>query len=251
MPPAARTTRRIDVLLHRAAAWLAVSFLVALGVVLPQLDQHWLPVGVVRGAELVLLACWALLGVEWMLRLGWVDRGRRSWGRLARQVGCLLVPPLRLGLSAGRSHGGVVWLPAAGWRRSGRETVRRLQRQFSGPMIIIGLMVLPALALEFLYKDSLDDHPAIALGLDVGLRLIWLAFAFELIVMLAVSREKLAYARAHWVDVAIVVFPLISFLRVLRLLRLGSVVRASRMATMAPAGISRLTPLNKGGASPY
>lgn len=219
-------------MLHRGAAWLALAFLAALGLVLPQLDQHWLPAGVIRGAEFALLACWALLAVELLLRRLWVDR-QRSWGRLAYQAGCLLVPPLRLGLSAGRSHRGIVWLPAVGWRRTGRETARRLQRALSGPMIVIGLMVVPALALDFLYKDTLEDHPAIAIGLDIGLRLIWLAFAFELVVMLAVSREKLGYARAHWVDVAIVVFPLISFLRVLRLLRLGSVVRASRLATMA------------------
>lgn len=230
----ARWRRRVDETLHAAAAWLALAFLVALAVVLPQLASHRVPLGVVRWAGVAAIAIWAAMAVELLVRVAWLERGRGSRRRGAYEVGCLLVPPLRLGLTAmgGRSRR-LVWLPGVGWRRSGRALVRHLQRRFSGPMIVIGLMVLPALALEFLYKDQLDARPTVALGLDIGLRLIWLAFAIELVVMLAASREKLTYARQHWVDLAIVLFPLISFLRVLRLLRLGSVVRASRLATMA------------------
>lgn len=229
-----RFNRGLDAALHRAAAWLVVGFLVALAAVLPQLDRHWIPTEVVWGAGMLAVGIWVLLALELLWRVVWFERGRRSWPRLAYQGGCLLIPPLRLGLASPRSRTGhVVWLPGLGWRGSGRTLVRRLQRQLSLPMIVIGLMVLPALALEFIYKDELAERPAIALSLDIGLRLIWLAFAMELVIMLAASRSRFAYARNHWVDVAIVVVPLISFLRVLRVLRLGSMVRASRLATMA------------------
>jgi voltage-gated potassium channel len=81
------------------------------------------------------------------------------------------------------------------------------------------------------FRDAMERHPDLYVGVDLATRLIWMAFAIELVVMIAVSRTKIDLVIRRWVDVAIVLFPLVSFLRVLRILRLGTLLRGGRIAS--------------------
>jgi voltage-gated potassium channel len=62
--------------------------------------------------------------------------------------------------------------------------------------------------------------------------LIWLAFAFEFVVMFSIAPKKLRYCRDHWVDLVIIVAPMAAFLRLLRMTR---VLRLSKVAPAARA----------------
>jgi voltage-gated potassium channel len=55
----------------------------------------------------------------------------------------------------------------------------------------------------------------------------------ELIVMVSVAERKWAYVKTHWMDIAIVVLPLVSFLRSLRILRATRLMRFARMQRLA------------------
>ncbi len=90
----------------------------------------------------------------------------------------------------------------------------------------------------------------------IGEALIWTAFALEFTVMIAVVDRKLKYCLKHWIDILVIVLPLVAFLRSLRLARLarlhqigrftrlyrlrGSVVRAQRGAVVASVVERRL-----------
>jgi hypothetical protein len=65
--------------------------------------------------------------------------------------------------------------------------------------------------------------------LHFGTGIIWFAFASEFIVMYSVAEKKLAYCKEHWVDLVIILLPLVSFLRSLR------AIRALRVAKLAKA----------------
>ncbi len=157
--------------------------------------------------------------------------GRRSARDHARALVICLLPPLRL--AARRwSDPGRVWLPRLGWQTVDRDLHRRLERAFSVPMIIIALLILPVLAADFALKDRVAESPTLAAALDLGTGLIWVAFAGEFIVMVSVAEHKLRYCKQHWLDLAIILLPLIAFLRSLRLLRvarLSSVTRVFRL----------------------
>ncbi len=151
----------------------------------------------------------------------------------------LLVPPLRIG---GRDHvdGNSIWLPNLGWRRVDRPLQQRLEKAFNLPMILVALAVLPLVALDHQAqaRGAARDWPMMAF-LWVGESLIWFAFAFEFLVMFSVAPKKVRYCREHWLDLIIIMVPMIGFLRlfrVARVLRLSRIARAARAYRLRSAG---------------
>jgi len=227
---------KVDATLVRPMAWLSIVYLVLLATALPQLPEELsaksIPDRWIAVCFVLIALVWPVFVAEFALRMFAIERGTMSRGRLLAAFAATVIPPLRLGL-APASRPQAVWLPMIGWAKVGRPMARRVEKLMSGPMIVVAIMILPALALEFVFRDAVEHSRTLQTSLDVSLRVIWLAFAVELSLMLAASRAKMEYVRRHWVDVAIVVFPLIAFLRALRLLRLGQVVKASKLASIA------------------
>ena len=122
------------------------------------------------------------------------------------------------------------WIPFLGWRRPDKALCKRIEERCSMPMMLVALMILPMLGLEFIWTSQLESKPWLWSAVDIGTRIIWLAFACEFLVRVSVSRKRIAYCKDHWVDLAIILLPLISFLRVLRLLRLGRLAKLQKMS---------------------
>jgi len=111
------------------------------------------------------------------------------------------------------------------------ERSERIARAFEPPMLAAALLVIPVIAVE--QSDAGEPWRTLASVLNWA---IWLAFATELVVMLAVVPNRWAWLRRHPLELAIVVLTppflpaaLQSF-RVLRLLRLLRLVRAAVIA---------------------
>src|SRR5205807_9963026 len=163
-------------------------------------------------------------GLRFLLR----DRQRPAWQALVAAAACALLPPLRMGCRS-LVRPGHLWLPGLGWREIDSRLRSTLERVFSVPMIFFALMVLPLLALEYYETEKIRAEPVLALWLDIGTSVIWLAFAVELILMVAVSDQPWRYCFLHWIDVAIVVLPAVEMLPLFRLLRLGRVLRLGQL----------------------
>jgi voltage-gated potassium channel len=142
-------------------------------------------------------------------------------------VACL-IPPLRLG---GRNPEmeSRIWLPAWSWCEVDDDLRKRLRKGFGGPMIVIALMILPVLLVEFSMQSRINENLWLRGLLHVGTGVIWFAFAFEFILMYSVAEKKLAYCKDHWIDLVIILLPLVSFLRSIR------AIRAMRLAKLAKA----------------
>ncbi|TWT33080.1 hypothetical protein [Blastopirellula retiformator] len=144
-----------------------------------------------------------------------------------------LLPPLRL---AARDHetGTTMWLPLLGWREVDEDLHEEVERAFSGPMILVALMILPLLSISLVwhYRIDIGQYPWLQVIVETGYSITWLAFTVEFIVMFSLVDKKFHYVRKHWVDLLIICLPLVAFLRVLRishLLRLQQVTKASRI----------------------
>ncbi|MCC9607426.1 hypothetical protein LOC68_12830 [Blastopirellula sp. JC732] len=144
-----------------------------------------------------------------------------------------LLPPLRL---AARDHetGTTMWLPMLGWREVDDDLHEEVERAFSGPMMVVALMILPLLAISLVwhYRIDIGQYPWLEAIVETGYSITWLAFTVEFIVMFSLVDKKFAYVRKHWVDLLIICLPLVAFLRVLRvsqLLRLQQVTKATRI----------------------
>lgn len=160
-------------------------------------------------------------------------------------------PPLRLG---GRDHhdGKSIWLPMLGWRHVNRTLRREVERAFSGPMIVVALMMLPLLAIDLYWLEKIRRNPEAYAWLDprylrfavaAGTVVIWMAFAIEFLVMASIVDKKFRYLKEHWLDVAIICLPMISFARLLRasqLLRMQQLVRVTRMYRLRGVGMRLL-----------
>lgn len=142
-----------------------------------------------------------------------------------------LAPPLRLGCRD-HSTGRMIWLPFAGWCTVGRDFREKMEKALSLPMIAVAVMILPLMGFEHQYADSIAEDPRLDLMTRAGTGLIWAAFAAEFIVMISIVERKAKYCKEHWIDLAVILLPLVAFLRVGRLgrlLRLQQLTRTARV----------------------
>jgi hypothetical protein len=148
-----------------------------------------------------------------------------------------LMPPLRMAIRDART--GSIWVPRIGWQQPGKELSQRLEHAFAGPMLLFALMILPVLGLEYFRANHVRNTPELALALDISVSVIWMAFATELIFRAAAHPKPLAFTLDHWLDVAIVVLPVVEFFLerwrmapLLRLLRAGEALSPEQLARM-------------------
>jgi len=154
--------------------------------------------------------------------------GSPCWKRLLLYC---FVPPARIG-APNHVDGKSVWLPVLGHSELNENLFDRVEKGATFPMIGVALLILPLLAVEHIWKDSIATHPALAFSLHFGDAFIWFAFTFEFIVMLHVVEKKLQYCKTHWLDIAIILLPLVQFIRALRLGRLMRLQQLSKMTRL-------------------
>ena len=176
----------------------------------------------------LMLVVWGIVIVEsvyhWIAR-PW-DLATRKYHWLGLLFCCC--PALRM-CARSPEMGERLWLQGWGWRKTNKRFRKRLERKFSVPMIVIALMIMPILIVEFFMKAQVAQYAWLRLLLHVGTGVIWFAFAFEFILMVSVAEKKLAYCKKHWIDLAIILLPIISFLRSMRLMRATRAAKLMRV----------------------
>jgi voltage-gated potassium channel len=116
-------------------------------------------------------------------------------------------------------------------RKAVDERSERVEQRFEVPILVAALLVIPVIAVE---QSSLGEPWMTAA--TVANWLIWLAFAAEIVVMLAVVPDRGRWLRDHPLEIAIVVLTppflpaSLQALRVFRLLRLLRLLVAVRYA---------------------
>lgn len=176
------------------------------------------------------LWCYLCLNV-----LAWIDYGifffhweahpSQTWWGLA----AALFPPLRLGRRH-TLHPEYIWLPFWHWCKANDALFDALRRKFSTPMIIIALFIVPILLIEMRFEEQARAAiPHLDLYIFFVQSFIWIAFTFEFILMFSITNEKIDYCKKHWMDLLIILLPLISFFRTLRVLRVLKLQQVSKV----------------------
>lgn len=186
---------------------------------------------------LLMISIWCIVigeaAVHWVTR-PWNHETRRH--HLHSLLFCVC-PALRM-CARSPEMNGRIWLPGLGWRRGGSRLQRQLERRFSVPMMVIALLIMPVLITEFFLKDQVAAYGWMRMLLHVGTGVIWFAFAAEFILMVSIAEKKLEYCKEHWIDLAIILLPFVSFLRSLniaRTTRLASLMRIQQLSKLARA----------------
>lgn len=184
-----------------------------------------------RFAPLIANCGWFLIGLTGLYFLEFAlhrfTAANWTWHHLA----ACLFPPLRLGT---RDHGDgqQVWLPGLGWQPANDEVAEQVELKLGYPMIGIALLILPLLAVEFIFVRQIQEYAWLALVTQLAGAFIWLAFAIEYLVMISLVSNRIKFIKEQWLNLAIILLPLIAFLRVLRigrLVKLGKLTRTARL----------------------
>lgn len=148
---------------------------------------------------------------------------------LRRHFWYLLFPGFRL---CPRDHldGKHLWIPGLGWRNTNSDLEQYLSRMFSAPMIIIALLVLPVVGVEFVYAETIAANVWGWYVINACSGFIWVAFVFEFAIMFSVVDKRIKYCRQNWIDVAVILLPLVSFMGAARLGRLMKLKQLTRTA---------------------
>ena len=176
----------------------------------------------------MLMVIWPIFWIE-PLVCRWLSQRQKSekvasW---STDLWSMICPPLRLAKPIAEMDG-KIWLPKIGWRPSGKPLAKMLEKVFSKPMLCIALLILPILVIEFGLSAQVSKMPLLKLALSISTGLIWCAFAIEFIVMVSATDKKLAYVKKNWIDLAIILLPLVSFLRSLRVVRTANIAKFAK-----------------------
>lgn len=177
---------------------------------------------------ILLLLLWPIFITEQVVRLIRSETVNDYWSNNPFGWLICLFPPLRM-CEREREGEDRIWLPWGGWQLVDRQLRRNLERRFSVPMVGIALLILPVLGLQFYFQERILLYPALRFLLHFGTGLIWFAFTVEFIVMVSVSDKKIQYCKKHWLDLLIILLPLVSFLRSLRIIRATKLVKVGKL----------------------
>lgn len=188
-----------------------------------------------------LILLWPVFALEALLAVWQRDRRRPLRPVLGRLLLVLLMPPFRMGwIDPCR---GLIWLPRLGWCCPGLATFKKLERAFAVPMVLVAFLILPLLLLEYLQAERIKENAALALGLDIGIAVIWIAFATEFILKASIYPRPLSLVKDRWLDVAIVVLPMLEFL-LTKWVDAAPLARLARLGrALSPEQIARLQQL--------
>jgi voltage-gated potassium channel len=140
---------------------------------------------------------------------------------------CLL-PAFRLTISPQFANHRI-WLPRAHWQPVGRATFDHLERKLALPMLLITLLILPVIGAELLLQERIDRSPGLTMLLHMTTAFIWFFFALEFILLVSATEKKLDYCKKHWINIIIILLPLIAFLRALQIFRFLRLTKASKL----------------------
>ena len=190
----------------------------------------------------ITLALWPLVIAESIFH--WLTRSWRKSERKFQYFSILfcLCPSLRL-CARSPEMDYRIWLPGIGWRHPNKRLRRRLERRFSLPMFMIALMILPVLLIEYFLKAEVIAHPSLRVAIHVSTGIIWFAFAFEFIILVAVAQKKFEYCKTHWLDIVIILIPLFSFLRTMQVMRASQISKMARVYRLRATAVRALRAL--------
>ncbi len=202
----------------KALFWLALVWLLVVGGAL-HIFEHNITHGesdlrLFWWCAALAAALWPIFIVDGLLRLFSGAKNR------AATIGCLFLPAMRIGLRD-PAQATQLWLPGIGWQAVDLTLEARVEKWLRGPMLVVSLAVLPLLAGEYLASNFIAERPTLKQAVVIATAVIWWAFTVEFILMISITNQKLKYVKAHWLDLVIILLPLIAFLRALRLSRLA------------------------------
>lgn len=240
-PPDKTTLSRYDSFIRPLFFFLSLLMLILAAAILNTISHDPENLGVIIFQDIVVriyLIGWLLYLLDFfiLLYLARKTKNKLATSEFIFRSLALIFPPLRLA-SRHIQKVELTWLPFNGWCKSNEGLQKHLKHRFSIPMIVIALLIIPVLLIEWKLYDEVSAYlnTDLSFWLDIVQAFIWMAFAFEFILMFSISTDKLEYTKQNWIDLLIILLPFISFIRSMRIIkiaRLGQVARGYKLRAL-------------------
>lgn len=133
-----------------------------------------------------------------------------------------------------------VYIPFHGYLDADDDHRARVDRFFRVPMLVLALLVLPVLGIEYVQSredwdylgQEILEHFVMRVTVIAALVFIWLAFLIEFVVKIAIAPSRVQYAVRNWLDIVIILLPMLRPLRGARALRVVRLGQVSRVMTL-------------------
>jgi hypothetical protein len=226
-----------DTLRARFMFVLAFAHLLLVGGVLHRATSDYVTAWERDAMFVGLVALWPIFATEAVWGVSRRDRSKRTRPFVLRAILVMLFPSWRMALAEPRT--GLIWVPRIGWQHPGKELFKRLELAFSGPMLLFAFLILPILVLDHVSRSTVEHMPALGLAVDIGIAVVWVAFATEFVFKASAHPKPFSFAKERWLDAAIVALPMLEVLTkwadvapLARLLRLGRALSPEQIARM-------------------
>jgi voltage-gated potassium channel len=237
-PPVKNNLSRYDTMVRPFFFFFSLLMLILAAVILNTISQNPENLGVIIFQDLVVriyLTGWVIYFLDFsiLVLLARKTKTKLATSEFIFRFMAVVFPPIRLA-SRHIHKVELTWLPFYGWCKSNEGLKKHLRHRFSIPMIVIALLIIPVLLIEWKFYDEISAylHSDLSFWLDIVQGFIWMAFAFEFILMFSISNDKLEYTKQNWIDVLIILLPFISFIRTMRIIkiaRLGQLARGYKL----------------------
>ena len=117
------------------------------------------------------------------------------------------------------------------------DLLTRFEQVTYWPLTILALVLVPIVLLP----DLLDLPPRADAAFEVTSISIWIVFAVELVVRVSLARQRFRFLLKNWIDVLIVLIPLVGMMPVHHFAHFRAALGVARAA----AAIARVTPLGR------
>lgn len=185
----------------------------------------------ISGMAIIYGCLWFFFFIDALLImvLAYMGKVKIAQSSLVRTLICLIFPPIAIG-QRNLVEPQKIWLPFYNWSKGNEGLYNHLKKQFSIPMIIIALLIIPVLLIEWQFYEEVESFLNMDLSLLLGLiqGFIWFAFAFEFLLLIAITDNKFSYIKKNWIDLLIILLPFVSFVRSLRLVKVAKITQLSR-----------------------
>jgi len=191
----------------------------------------------------ILLVSWPIFVIERLLYL--VFCPYRTW---KTYLGVLLVglfPPCRLAARrcAAQSY---IWC-VSGWRPLddslftpiNQRIETRIEKRFLFSGLLLAALMIPFWIIEIFIPETLIKYYFIYHLLNIGNALIWALFVAEFIILISLSHNWTLYLLRHWLELLIILLPMIALARVIRLVQTSIVLEVLQIPETIPLTVLR------------
>jgi hypothetical protein len=185
---------------------------------------------------MILLWLWAVFGLERLIYLALCPN--KTWRSFVAALFIILFPPLHL--AARRCHTKQYIWYFTHWELVKEPLFHKIDRQFLTWIIILLIFMTPLWIMEIFFSKVVQEHILLRHVINLGNAAVWAVFVAEFIIEISITKKWQQYIIKHWIELLIILLPMLAFARFIRLAQLGSLSKLGMLQNLVISSAVKL-----------